>query len=62
MASAQTARAAEPAIRPPAPVRSPEVHADRTITFRYRDTLAREAAVVIDVNAKPLPMAKECGR
>jgi enterochelin esterase family protein len=59
VASAQTARAAEPAIRPPAPVRSPEVHADRTITFRYRDALARQAAVVIDVNGAPLPMEKD---
>ncbi len=57
--SAQTARAAEPAVHPPAAVRSPEVHADRTITFRYRDSLAHEAAVVIDVNAKPLPMVKD---
>jgi enterochelin esterase family protein len=59
VASAQTARAAEPAVRPPAPVRSPDVHADRTITFRYRDALAHQAAVAIDVNGATLPMEKD---
>jgi enterochelin esterase-like enzyme len=56
MAQAQaSAPAPAPAL---APVRSPEVHADRTITFRYRDATASQAAVSIDVNAAPLPMEK----
>jgi enterochelin esterase-like enzyme len=62
-ASPQTAqkpaRPADQTARPPAPVRSPEVHADRTITFRYRDALASQAAVAIDVNGAPLPMTKD---
>jgi enterochelin esterase family protein len=35
------------------------VHPDRTITFRYRDALASQAAVAIDVNGAPLPMTKD---
>jgi len=52
-------RPADQAVRPAGPVRSPEVHADRTITFRYRDPVASKAAVVIDVNGAPLPMEKD---
>jgi len=63
--AAQTAqkptRPADQTVRPLAPVRSPEVHADRTITFRYRDAAAIQAVVVIDVNAAPLPMEKDAG-
>jgi enterochelin esterase family protein len=56
MAQAQaSASAPAPAL---APVRSPEVHADRTITFRYRDATASQAAVSIDVNGAPQPMEK----
>jgi len=53
------ARPADQAVRPAGQVRSPEVNADRTITFRYRDPAASKAAVVIDVNGAPLPMEKD---
>ncbi len=53
------AQPADQAVRPAGPVRSPEVHADRTITFRYRDPAALKAAVAIDVNGAPLPMEKD---
>src|SRR4051812_35625502 len=57
-AAQKPARPADQTDRPPAPVHSPEVHADRTITFRYRDALASQAAVVVDVNGAPLTMTK----
>jgi enterochelin esterase-like enzyme len=44
---------------PPPPVVSPEVHADRTVTFRLRAPNAKEVAVSIEGSAKPVPMKKD---
>lgn len=44
---------------PPPPVISPEVHADKTVTFRFRSPNDKEVAVSIEGAAKPLPMQKD---
>src|SRR5438309_8999989 len=43
----------------PPPVVSPEVHADRSVTFRFRAPNAKEVAVSIEGSSKPLPMQKD---
>ncbi len=43
----------------PPPLISPEVHADRTVTFRFRGPNVKEVAVSIEGAAKPLPMQKD---
>lgn len=48
-----------PAQTPPAPVISPEVHPDRTVTFRLRAPNDKEVAVSIEGNPKPIPMQKD---
>ena len=42
----------------PKPVISPEVHADRTVTFRFRDPNAKEVLLARE-GAKPVPMQKD---
>jgi len=42
----------------PAPVISPEIHGDRSVTFRFRAPNVKEVAVSIEGSAKPLPMQK----
>src|SRR5258707_3822103 len=44
---------------PPAPVVSPEVHADNRVTFRFRAPNAKEVAVALEGGAKDLPMQKD---
>ncbi|HEV8038370.1 MAG TPA: alpha/beta hydrolase-fold protein [Bryobacteraceae bacterium] len=44
--------------QPPAPIVSPEVHADKTVTFRFRDPNAKEVFVSREGAAK-LPMQKD---
>src|SRR6266849_8303958 len=44
---------------PPAPVVSPEVHADHRVTFRFRGTHIKEVSVEIDGASKPLAMQKD---
>jgi len=44
---------------PPPPVISPEVHPDRTVTFRFRAPNDKEVAVTIEGMPKPLPMQKD---
>src|SRR6267154_5064059 len=44
---------------PPPPLVSPEVHADRTVTFRFRASNDKEVAVSIEGAGKPLPMQKD---
>jgi enterochelin esterase-like enzyme len=44
---------------PPAPVISPEVHADGTVTFRLRAPNDKEVAVSIEGVPKPIPMQKD---
>jgi enterochelin esterase-like enzyme len=48
-----------PAQTPPAPVISPEVHDDRTVTFRLRAPNDKEVAVSIEGVPKPIPMQKD---
>ena len=50
---------ATPAQTPPAPVISPEVHADKSVTFRLRAPNDKEVAVSIEGNPKPIPMQKD---
>jgi enterochelin esterase-like enzyme len=42
----------------PAPVTSPEVHADNTVTLRFRDPGAHEVMLALE-GAKPAPMQKD---
>src|SRR5213082_1730292 len=51
--------ATTPAQTPPPPLVSPEVHADRTVTFRFRAPNDKEVAVSVEGNPKPLPMQKD---
>jgi enterochelin esterase family protein len=44
---------------PPLPLVSPEVHADRRVTFRFRGPNVKEVLVSVDGTAKPLPMQKD---
>src|SRR6267378_2190477 len=44
---------------PPAPVVSPEVHADDRVTFRFRAPNAKEVALALEGAAKDLPMQKD---
>jgi enterochelin esterase family protein len=44
---------------PPTPLISPEVHADKSVTFRFRAPNDKEVAVSIEGNPKPLPMQKD---
>ena len=48
-----------PAQTPPPPLVSPDVHADRTVTLRFRAPNDKEVAVSIEGSAKPLPMQKD---
>src|SRR5437667_11757217 len=41
------------------PLVSPDVHADRTVTFRFRAPNDKEVAVSVEGNPKPLPMQKD---
>ncbi len=50
---------AQKAQMPPAPVTSPEVLADRRLTFRLRAPNAKEVSVEIDGGGKPLAMRKD---
>jgi enterochelin esterase family protein len=43
----------------PPPVISPEVHADRRVTFRFRGPNDKEVAVALEGAGKPLPMQKD---
>ncbi len=53
LASAQPAQAP-----PPPPLVSPDVHADRTVTFRFRDPNAQAVTLNLE-GAKPVPMTKD---
>jgi len=44
---------------PPPPVTSPEVHADRTVTFRLRAPNAKEVAFALEGSPKPVPMSRD---
>jgi enterochelin esterase family protein len=50
---------AAPAQTPPAPLISPEVHADKSVTFRFRAPNDKDVAVMIEGAAKPWPMQKD---
>jgi enterochelin esterase-like enzyme len=52
---------AAPAQMPPIPppLISPEVHADKSVTFRFRGPNDKEVAVYVEGAAKPLPMQKD---
>src|SRR5260370_16361921 len=43
---------------PPPPLISPEVHSDRSVTFRFRAPNDKEVAVFVEGAANPLPMQK----
>jgi enterochelin esterase-like enzyme len=44
---------------PPPPLVSPEVHTDRTVTFRFRGPNAKDVAVSLEGVPKPMPMQKD---
>jgi enterochelin esterase-like enzyme len=48
-----------PAQTPPPPVISPEVHADKSVTFRLRAPNDKEVAVSLEGVPKPIPMQKD---
>jgi len=50
---------AAPAQTPPAPVISPDVHADRSVTFRLRAPNDKEVALQLEGVPKPIPMQKD---
>jgi enterochelin esterase family protein len=52
--------AAKPVPAPP-PLLSHEVHADRSITFRFRDAKATKVELNLEGVAKPIPMVREKG-
>jgi enterochelin esterase family protein len=52
--------ASKPAAPPP-PLRSHEVHTDRSITFRFKDASAAKVALNLEGVAKPIPMTKGGG-
>jgi enterochelin esterase-like enzyme len=51
--------AAQAQPQPPPPIVSPEVHADRTITFRFRDPNAKEVSLNLEGSGRPQPMEKD---
>jgi enterochelin esterase-like enzyme len=51
--------ATAPAQTPPPPVISPDVHTDRSVTFRFRAPNDKEVAVQIEGAPKPIPMRKD---
>ncbi len=44
---------------PPPPVISPEVHTDRSVTFRFRGPNDKEVAVYVEGASKPVPMQED---
>ncbi len=50
--------AAAQASAPPPPLVSPDVHPDRTVTFRFKDPNAHEVTFNLE-GAKPMPMTKD---
>ena len=44
---------------PPPPLNSPEVHADKSVTFRFRGPDDKEVAVFVQGAAKPMPMQRD---
>ena len=48
----------QPQPQPPAVISSPEVHADNSVTFRFRDPNAHEVMLTLE-GAKPAPMQKD---
>jgi enterochelin esterase-like enzyme len=57
-AAGQQAKTAPPAAMPPAPVVSPEVHADRSATFRFQAPNAKEVKLALE-GAEPVEMQKD---
>ena len=56
------ASAASPTPRPQQPpprIVSPEVQSDHRVTFRFRDPNAKEVAVLLEGQTKPMPMQKD---
>jgi len=51
--------AVAPAQTPPPPLVSPEVHADKSVTFRFRAPNDKEVVVSLEGNPKPFPMQKD---
>jgi enterochelin esterase-like enzyme len=58
LAAGQDKPAQAPPPQPPAPIVSPEVHADGSVTFRFRDQNAVEVKLGLE-GAEPLPMKKD---
>jgi len=50
--------APKPAHLPPPPLLSHEIHADRSVTFRFKDAAAAKVELNLEGVAKPIPMVK----
>ncbi|MFZ0299743.1 MAG: alpha/beta hydrolase-fold protein [Candidatus Sulfotelmatobacter sp.] len=61
LAAAQNKPAQTPPPQRPAPIISPEVHADGSVTFRLRDPNAVEIKLGLEGVAEPMPMKKDDG-
>jgi enterochelin esterase-like enzyme len=59
LAAAQNKPAQTPSPQPPAPVVSPEVHTDGSVTFRFRDPNAAEVKLGREGAAGPVTMQKD---
>jgi enterochelin esterase-like enzyme len=59
LAAAQDKPAQTPPPQRPAPIVSPDVHADGSVTFRLRDPNAIEVKLGLEGVAEPLPMKKD---
>jgi len=59
LAAGQDKPAQSPPPQPPAPIVSPEVHPDASVTFRLRAPNAVEVKLGLEGSAEPLPMKKD---
>jgi len=54
-------RGASKSTEPPPSLLSHELHADRSVTFRYKDAFARHIELNLEGAAKPIPMTRGNG-
>jgi enterochelin esterase family protein len=53
--------AQKPAVPPPPPLQTHELHPDRSITFRFKDSAAKKVELNLEGVAKPIPMTRAEG-
>src|SRR5215472_6975159 len=62
VALGQVKTASAPPPEPPAPVISPEVHPDNSVTFRLKDPNAKSVLLRLEGQPKPMGMERRSGR